>query len=219
VTYAATTTFWIEPTERVAVGLRRYHSPEGSEYDCAGGYHSALVFTGEAQAQYLDSDYGRVLDSQPGTAHDDPRWPAACSCGYEFTDDDHWQDWQELIYRRADTGDEMTLRTRQASDVGGPPGAPPGAMWDAWWMPEAWRGPDGIALMVRLPNGSDWHVDSQASNCTRKGQKHECWVRHGDPRTGQVHVDKDGDTCSAGAGSILAGDYHGFLHHGVLTAA
>lgn len=91
-------------------------------------------------------------------------------------------------------------------------------MWNAWWMPENWRGPDGIALMVRLPNGHDWHVDGEASNCTRKGEPHACWVRHGDPRTATVHVDKDGDTCAAGAGSILAGDYHGFLQHGVLTA-
>jgi hypothetical protein len=96
--------------------------------------------------------------------------------------------------------------------------APPGASWDAWWMPDYWRGPDGIALMVKCPNGHEWHVDSQASNCTRKGQPHECWVRHGDPRQANVTVDKHGDTCAAGAGSIVAGDYHGFLQAGILTA-
>ena len=37
------------------------------------------------------------------------------------------------------------------------------------------------------------------------------------PRTGNVHVDKSGDTCAAGAGSILIGGYHGFLHNGYLT--
>lgn len=55
--------------------------------------------------------------------------------------------------------------------------------------------------------------------------EHRCWVRHGDPRTGVVHVDKNGLTCRAGAGSILfkgnpargVPDYHGFLHHGKLT--
>jgi hypothetical protein len=219
VPYPATATFWIEPTDRVAVGLRRYHSPRGAGFTCEAGYHSALVFTGEAAGVWRYDDGGRTLDVQPAVAHDDPRWPATCACGYAFTAEDTWQGWQELIYRRADTGQEVTLRQRQASDVGGPDPAPPGAMWDAWWMSQRWRGPDGIALTVRLPNGSDWMVDAEASNCTRKGDRtHRCWIRHGDPKAGSVHVDKDGDTCAAGAGSIQSGDYHGFLHHGILTA-
>jgi hypothetical protein len=32
-----------------------------------------------------------------------------------------------------------------------------------------------------------------------------------------VHVDKAGATCTAGAGSIIAGDWHGFLHNGQFT--
>jgi hypothetical protein len=92
-------------------------------------------------------------------------------------------------------------------------------MWDAWWMPGSWRGSDGIALMVRCPNGSDWHVDGRASNCTLPDDRvHKCWVRHGDPRGCRVTVDKNGNTCAAGGGSIIAGDYHGFLVDGVLTA-
>lgn len=107
-------------------------------------------------------------------------------------------------------------------------------MWDAEWMRGLdWAtGPDGIALMVRLPNRWEWHVDGPASNCTNpdwqpvdgqpnttrwRGRTHYCWVRHGDPRTGNVHVDKNGKTCSAGAGSIAAPGYHGFLNHGYLT--
>lgn len=216
--YPETPTFWLEPTDRIAVGLRRYHSSGGDGFTCAAGYHSALAYTGEVDATFCDSDDGRTLASRPQTARDDPRWPQSCACGYRFTDDDHWQDWQDLIYRRTDSGLPVILRDWCAESVDDPPPAPPGAMWDAWWMPDNWRGPDGIALMVRLPNGHDWHVDSEASNCTRKGEPHACWVRHGDPRTAMVHVDKDGDTCAAGAGSILADDYHGFLHHGVLTA-
>jgi hypothetical protein len=219
--YPATPTVWLEPTDRVAVGLRRYRSSSsgGTGFTCETGYHSALVFVGQAPAVYRQTEDGRVLDSRAATPHDDPSWPAACGCGYTFTDADVWQDWQELIYRRADTGAEVTLRHRHPTDAGGPAPAPPGAMWDAWWMPQSWRGPDGIALTVRLPNGRDWMVDAEASNCTRKGDRsHKCWVRHGDPRTGTVHVDKDGDTCAAGAGSIQAGDYHGFLQLGFLTA-
>jgi hypothetical protein len=217
--YPAIPTVWLEPTDRIAVGLRRYRSTAGDGLTCETGYHSALMFTGEESAAYRETDHGRVLAARPSAPHDDPRWPVTCACGYGFVADDHWQDWQELLYRRTDTGEVVTLRERQSSDEGGPVSAPPGAAWDAWWMPKVWRGPDGIALMVRLPNGHDWHVDGEASNCTRKGDKtHRCWVRHGDPRTEQVHVDKDGDTCAAGAGSIQAGDYHGFLAHGCLTA-
>lgn len=221
--YPATRTYWLDPTVTVAVGLRRYHATDRTGFTCELGFHAALVFTGEAPAVFRartegDDRRGRVLDTRPKTPRDDPRWPAACRCGYQFTDDDAWQDWQELIYRRADTGDLVSLRDRRPSDTGGPTPTPPGACWDAWWMPVSWHGPDGIALMVRCPNGRDWHVDGQASNCTRKGEPHECWVRHGDPRECRVTVDKAGDTCAAGAGSIQAGDYHGFLQAGVLTA-
>jgi hypothetical protein len=98
--------------------------------------------------------------------------------------------------------------------------APPGAMTNATWLNEFpdYTGHDGISLIVKLPNKRDWLVDSRASNCTMKEDHvHKCWVRHGDPRTGHVHVDKKGPTCGAGAGSILAGDYHGFLHDGYLV--
>jgi hypothetical protein len=208
VAYPATRTFWLEPTNRVAVGLRRYRSA-AADTGCAGGYHSALVYTGRAPARWRDTDHGRSLILRPATPSDDPLWPTVCDegCGYQFTPGDHWQDWQELIYRRADTGEETTIRT-----------AAPGAMWDAWWMPASWHGPDGIALMARCPNGRDWHIDGEASNCTRKGdRRHKCWVRHGDPRAANLTVDKNGETCAAGAGSIQAGDYHGFLTRGSFT--
>jgi hypothetical protein len=209
--YPATPTFWLEATDRCRFGLRRYSATTHDSWTCESGWHQAKVMTSEGQAfWHLDGDFGyRSLTAPPETPRDAPGWPAFCAagCGYEFTEADHWQDVQDQLYRRGDTGQEMTLRD-----------AAPGASWDAWWMPDNWRGPDGIALMVKCPNGSDWHVDGQASNCTRKGQKHECWVRHGDPRQANVTVDKNGDTCAAGAGSILAGDYHGFLQAGILTA-
>jgi hypothetical protein len=220
-TYPATPTVWLTATDKVAVGLRRYTpTRRGADgYGCDAGHHSALIYCGTEQASFREDEDGRVLAARPTTTHDDSRWPTACAkCGHEFGDDGYWQDWQELLYRRTDTGGLVTLRS-SADDINAPTPAPPGSMWDAWWMPESWRGADGIALMVRLPNGHDWHVDSEASNCTRKGDRtHKCWVRHGDPRTASVHVDKAGDTCAAGAGSIQAEDYHGFMHHGVLTA-
>lgn len=205
--YPETQTYWLEPNGLVEVGLRRYVSEHGGGWTCAEGWHDALVITDTAPA-VLDDD-GFLRGPRPETDHSDPRWPTHCQrgCGYAFTEDDRWQDWTERQYVRTDTGEATTLRK-----------AAPGSMWDAFWLPADFHGPDGIALMVKCPNGHDWAVDSQASNCTRKGEKHHCWVRHGDPRECKVTVDKNGDTCAAGAGSILAGDYHGFLQAGVLTA-
>lgn len=102
----------------------------------------------------------------------------------------------------------------------------PGDMYWAQWYPCAdhaeciygWTNCDGRHLMVVLPNGREWDTGSRASNCDLpKDNTHRCWVRHGDPDRGElVHIDKAGITCTAGAGSIQAGDYHGFLHRGIL---
>lgn len=70
-------------------------------------------------------------------------------------------------------------------------------------------------LWVQTPGGS-WCIDSRASNCgSPYDYEHRCWVRHGIPP--QITVDKIGATCSAGAGSIKCGDYHGFMQNGRLT--
>jgi hypothetical protein len=210
-------TFWLEPTEDVAVGLRRYTNGDG--FDCEHGHHHALVYTGREPATYEARDDRKVRTNALEFEIDraDPAWPTTCAqgCGYQFTEDDRWQRWTELLYRRTDTGELRVLH--QAAPAPDAPSAEPGASWDAWWMPDFWRGPDGIALMVRCPDGHDWHVDSEARNCTRKGEPHQCWVRHGDPRQCRVTVDKAGDTCSAGGGSIDTGTWHGFLRDGVLA--
>lgn len=74
---------------------------------------------------------------------------------------------------------------------------------------------DGAQLNVMTPGGP-WNIDSRASNCTMPfDYEHRCWVRRGEPPN--VHVDKDGNTCQAGAGSIGMTNYHGFLHDGALT--
>lgn len=221
-TYDAVRTFWIEPTDEIAWGLRRYTS-DSTDYNCPSGYHHAIHYLGRAPASYetapLEGGIRHLEAHVSGIAHDDPRWPSQCQeCEYRFTESDgHFQEWQELIYRRPDTGQEYVLHSQASAEEIGIPSAPPGVMWNAWWMPFD-RGPDGICLMVRLPNGHDWAVDSRASNCTRPDAPHQCWIRHGDPRIEPITVDKSGDTCAAGAGSILSGDYHGFLINGILTA-
>ncbi len=112
----------------------------------------------------------------------------------------------QSIFRRADTGEELLLRD-----------APVGAIWRATWyegFPE-YTGLDGMSFVVKTPGG-DWLIDSRASNCTRPDDNvHKCWCRHGEAPN--FTVDKIGDTCAAGAGSIAIGGYHGFLRNGELV--
>lgn len=114
------------------------------------------------------------------------------------------------VYRREDTGEEMIPRD-----------APVGAIWRADWYEDfgpSHVGVDGRSYVVKTPAG-DWAIDSRASNCTMKDDEiHKCWCRHGDPP--DFTVNKNGNTCEAGAGSILIDrgekHYHGFLTNGWL---
>jgi hypothetical protein len=198
-----TPVFFLEPTERYRLALRRYAS---RDEPCPNGcsYHQAMAPIGEGQGEEVTNG-----DRHP---HDDPRWPAQCEgCDYRFVDGDVWQLFTDRIYRRADTGEETTLRS-----------APVGACWNAAWLADLdspwYHGPDGRCLYVRTPGG-DWCPDHRASNCTLPDDSdHKCWVRHGRPEDGTLHVDKEGVTCAAGAGSIGHEDqWHGFLHHGQLV--
>lgn len=84
------------------------------------------------------------------------------------------------------------------------------------WTMHYHLGPDGRVLGVLTPGGA-WIIDSRCSNCDRKDDNtHHCWVRHG--VAPMITVDKIGNTCAAGAGSIICGDYHGFLRNGELVA-
>jgi len=202
-------TFWMEPTERAAFGLRRYvrrtgPAPDGQPLmSCAGGFHSAFAWVDEGS---------REITNRRDVPHDDPRWPAHCDegCGYAFTPDDYYQQWSETLWRRADTGEMRVLHWKYT-----PPGVPtaePGAMWDATWMPDEYRGPDGIALLVRCPRGdgqistNDWTVDGAATGGGR-------WTRTGDPRTGAVTAEPSISIGNPGS----PGHYHGWLRNGELT--
>lgn len=126
-------------------------------------------------------------------ARTDRRWPKSCACGYKFKPRDSWQLAVDRLYEYRGPYGHWLVSTRNP---------PPGSLWDAKWLHgvRAWRGPDGRSLEVICPNGHPWHIDGRASNCTLpKDDVHKCWVRHG-------------------AGSIIAGTYHGFLHHGHFTA-
>lgn len=115
---------------------------------------------------------------------------------------------QVLAWRRSDTGEQADY----------PSAFGPGAMWFAYYSNGSWDNESCPHLMVVTPNGGHWDIDSRCSNCTLPNDKqHRCWVRHGDPPN--VTVDKAGSTCSAGAGSIITGSYHGFLRNGVFHNA
>lgn len=208
---------WLEPTDRVRRSLRRYVSsvlglacPLPASAD-GTGYHNAMAEVDRVPAE-RDPAHGTVVnDSGPAAVAAftaDPRWPARCACGFAFRPEDERQVFIELLYRRADTGEETTLRA-----------APVGAMWYAPWMDGVWRHQLAHTLMVRLPGGVDWMPDMAAQNCGRRDdprqEQHHCWVVKGVPP--DITVGKDGPTCSAGAGSIAVPGYHGFLRGGWLT--
>jgi hypothetical protein len=203
--------FFLQETNFYRKELRRYRPSykDGKhieELPCsAHGYHTTSVVIEPLLELAKQPCNG---DDESDVPHSDPRWPKQCDCGnYVFWELDLRQINYQSLYRRSDTGELVALRE-----------APPGAIWDAHWM--AHKVSDGHYYCVKLPNGHDWAIDSRASNCTRPNEPHQCWVRHGVPP--DLHVDKNGDTCAAGAGSIDSGagttsHWHGFLHHGHLV--
>jgi hypothetical protein len=193
--------FFLDPTNRHRRALRR----------CGRGDNNCVGESGRWCRAAVEIDIIEASESpisgEIEWPRDDPSWPQTCErCGRAFTIEDHWLVDHDRFYRRTDNGELITLRN-----------APPGACWDASWYHD-WRvGPDGRSLVVICPDGHQWFIDNRCSNCTLPNDDvHRCWVRHGKPEDGTLHVDKNGVTCAAGAGSIQTGKWHGFLHHGEL---
>lgn len=186
--------------------LRTYAS--GSQDRCPiKGYHDAMVELTRSFTP-MDNDLG-------GSDADHAReaYPRVCACGAKF---DELDAWRHILRRRLFRALDGTIVTWEDLK--------PGDMfflqnhYDDHHCHAGWSNCDGKHLHVVLPEGTHWDVDSRANNCTmRDDTVHRCWVRHGDPTKGEpVHVDKQGVTCHAGAGSIVVPGYHGFLHHGQL---
>src|SRR4051812_43313995 len=119
----------------VTTGRARRYMHRWSDVICpaTGQGHSARAIADEGPEDELppDDDW---FESEEG-------WPAQCdTCAYEFPPGDETKRAvsTDHFYRRVDTGEELLLRD-----------APPGAMWDATWLPDNYRGPDGRALMLR----------------------------------------------------------------------
>lgn len=217
--------FFLEPTGVEKMGLRRYGSDSDCMTKCPTGWHDATTDIGRCSVEEAPQLQRVYADER----RDDPRWPKTCEkCGYEFKPTDAYQLFTQQVYRRVDTGEELTLRE-----------APAGAMYYADWMIDRWDGwdkskslpwgpgPDGHFLVVKCPPaGREWNVDSRASNCDLKeDNEHKCWVRHGSIAVPNpdITVDKNGLTCNAGAGSIIINNssggmvWHGHLKNGYLV--
>lgn len=205
------TCFLIKQGPQAKRSLRRYHDAHEGEQPCSGtgrSYHTASVPIGTFPL--ILAEQGMIAAIDPAEYVRDERWPTTCgNCDYVFPEEDHWQVNQEPIYI-AEDGREMTLLE-----------APPGAIWDATWMYDGAgvNGGTGPCWVVRLPGNHDWMPGSQASNCTRKGEDHDCWCVHGEAPL--LTVDKEPEpgrtTCGAGGGSIETPTWHGHLHNGELV--
>jgi hypothetical protein len=204
-----TVCFWLDPTNRVRRHLRRYVGDQERPPDdrrclvAEQGYHQAWVRIEDADAVWIEpgGTVGGLKTLKTDDAADlksDMRWPMACSCGQKFREDDAWQVVTDLIYRRADSGETMTLRD-----------APPGALWDAWWLrgksigSREYGGPDGRVITVKTPAGA-WVVDGPSID-----HPAQTWARTGEPPKITVRP-------SIRIGSPVR--YYAFLTNGVLRA-
>lgn len=179
--------FVITGTDRARRRLRRYAAYQDGtpcQHDASTPIEDGTLIVNP------DGSYRAVGNGD--WPRDDPRWPTACACGYQFTDDDAWQLFFDRIYVDA-AGNEYTLRD-----------APIGAMWRCEWFEDApaWAGPDGESWSVCVPPGGlsgHWCVDGPSSSGGS-------WTRTGTPPRITAHP------------SIhVVGTYHGWLVDGVLS--
>lgn len=179
--------YWLEPIARVRRSLRRYR-PDGP--DCPKPRPDrCLCCDNSISIDEIDYPVDKLIE-EFNFRHDDPCWPKECDrCGYVFQETDEWQGNGDRVYKRSDTGAEMTLRD-----------ATPGAMWNAFWM-ESWKGPDGMSLVLKLPGNHDWMIDGPSTTHPAPN----AWTRTGTPPKITVSP------------SIVVPGFHAWLRDGVLT--
>jgi len=217
--------FLLTPVAKIRVWARRYNA--GTPNCCPlhpgeYSYHQNMNLIGDFDYPHVwgkSEDWIEFGESIRPPAID-PIWPTHCKCGAPITDDLRGceKGGQMFIHRLHSRSDGGALTTLQE--------APAGAMWYAWWYDHRtddsglygwdWDNQTEPPLMCMTPANREWNIDGRASNCTLPNERtHRCWVRHGTPP--QITVDKQGHTCSAGAGSIISGNWHGFLQNGQLV--
>jgi len=190
--------FVLEPTGRAQRSLRRYVSSSDKTRACPlpFGYHDASRPFDVVRVRRAANGTWRI-SSSGAPPHRDRQWPKRCACGYRFLADDQWQLFSEVIYRRTDTREEMTLRE-----------APVGAMWNADWMSSFNKGADGRCLVVKTPGG-EWMVDGDSYNSDGTLQHSPGWTRSGEWP----------DVTASPSILMHRGGYHGWLRGGYLVDA
>lgn len=183
------------------VALRRYWGDNCPNNLGTGrrGYHNAMRALFDVPELAAWSAGGEPED------HPAERWPVACDgCGAPVPASATRQVFQSRLYDnpsgKPEPGDMYWLRCLTTQRDACP----------------YWDNCPGRHLWCVLPNGHAWDVDSRCSNCTLRDERtHRCWIREGQPP--RVTAGKGGHTCSAGAGSIAAPGWHGFLRDGQLV--
>jgi hypothetical protein len=187
------------------------------------GSHNAYAPLGIHKGEDVKAhSFGKPEDYAP------EKWPTACDhCGAAVPE----MAWKNVYSTDAsEAGEEgyagyYQVFESRAYDT--PSGEPePGDIFyrDQHWRADGscgtWDNCPGAHLVVIVPDGGHWDIDSRANNCTMPEDRvHRCWVRRGSPEDGTIDVTKGspGESCAAGAGSIQHGDYHGHLRHGKLV--
>lgn len=190
-------TFLIEPSEFVQFAVVRVSKGRLCDlHPTVPCYARWVAYEGPADAEKT-AQLSHSIFSNPAL------WPGSCDrCGKHFSHEDSISTGENHVYTNADRTWFGLLSE-----------APPGAMWWATWMDEFMPHQLEHVLVVKTPGG-EWTPDARCSNCTRPNEEHWCWVLHGPLEN--VTVDKQGNTCAAGAGSIAQPNYHGFLRNGTL---
>lgn len=178
------TCFMLKPTNRALLYLRKFQGCAVGSCLEGSSYHDARVCIGEMQPAEE-----AVIRAATAEEREDKRWPTVCSkCHRPFGDSATHQRFVQRLYSR-DDGSVMVLDE-----------APPGAMWDADWYGDHRVGPDGLHLVVRLPDGNEWFIDGPATNGPG-------WTRTGVAPKLTVTP------------SIATPTYHGWLRDGKLVSA
>lgn len=176
------------------------------------GIHNAYTELGTVAELAAWKAFGGV-ESYP-----EDKWPTVCAdCGAPVPQNVTPID--NKLATVGETGIQITRQVFHSRLYNTKSGQPePGDVYYLDWHEPGhcpfWNNCDGRHIYSLTPNGEHWDITSRASNCTLKDDRtHRCWITHGSPEDGTLHVDKNGTTCAAGAGSIQVTGWHGFLHN------
>ena len=197
---------------------------------CPNSYGRGVPGAHDASVKVVESTPGYRVPDIGGDAsdYDEARWPYVCDfCGSRAPEVPAAQSFSDRQHDGCVLEYQLSRKTVYATYDGSWFGLPEvgDVFYEDWFKCgeeregrciHGWTNCMSHHLMVIVPTMHWWDLSGRASNCTKKNDTtHRCWIAHGDPATGElVHVDKNGLTGQAGAGSLAISGWHGFLHHG-----